>query len=155
MGGQHRKINPKSLAPTFSLCRRAGIDAALAKADFLFAGAPSIKNKIEQKIQNTKVASAKVAFATVRGFKVPKSGIPVFQFFFHIFHLFRSSGVQIWNSGFSTLFWVLQDWFSGVLPPTFGMHRGTSRQFPTILTCLSLCSMFGCTPKGSYGNTAF
>ena len=38
-GGQHRKINPKSLGPAFSLCRRAGIDAALAKADFFFAGA--------------------------------------------------------------------------------------------------------------------
>ena len=64
-GGQHRKINPKSLGPAFSLCRRAGIDAALAKADFFFAGAPIIENKIEQKIQNTKVASTKVAFGTV------------------------------------------------------------------------------------------
>ena len=36
------------------------------KADFFFAGAPTIENKIEQKIQNTKVASAKVAFDTVR-----------------------------------------------------------------------------------------
>ena len=44
----------------------AGIDAALVKADFFFAGVPTIENKIEQKIQNTKVASAKVAFDTVR-----------------------------------------------------------------------------------------
>ena len=64
-GGQHRKINPKSLGPAFSLCRRAGIDAALAKADFFFAGASTIENKIEQKLQNTRVASTKVAFDTV------------------------------------------------------------------------------------------
>ena len=65
-GGQRRKINTKSLGSRFSLCYRAGIDAALVKADFFFAGAPTIENKIEQKIQNTKVASAKVAFDTVR-----------------------------------------------------------------------------------------
>ena len=65
MGGQRRKINPKSLGPAFSLCRRAGIDAALVKADFFFAGVSTIENKIEQNIQNTKVASAKVAFDTV------------------------------------------------------------------------------------------
>ena len=65
MGGSVEKTNAKSLGPAFSLCRRAGIDAALAKADFFFAGAPTIENKIEQKIQNTKVASAKVAFDTV------------------------------------------------------------------------------------------
>ena len=65
-GVQRRKTNAKSLGPAFSLCRRAGIDAALAKADFLFAGAPTIENKIEQQIQNTKVASARVAFDTVR-----------------------------------------------------------------------------------------
>ena len=64
-GGQHRKINPKSLGPAVPLCRRVGIDAALAKADFFFAGAPTIGNKIEQKIQNTKVSSTKVAFDTV------------------------------------------------------------------------------------------
>ena len=58
-GGQRRKINPKSLGPVFSLCRHAGIDAALAKADLFFAGAPTIENRIEQKTQNTKVASAK------------------------------------------------------------------------------------------------
>ena len=51
IGGQHRKTNPKSLEPAFSLCRRAGIDAALAKAAFFFAGAPTIENKIEQNIQ--------------------------------------------------------------------------------------------------------
>ena len=43
-----------------------GIDAALVKADFFFARAPLIENKIEQRIQNTKVASAKVAFDTVQ-----------------------------------------------------------------------------------------
>ena len=64
-GGQCRKINPKSLGPAFSLCRRAGIDAALAKADFFFASAPTIENKIEQKTQNTRVVSAKVAFDIV------------------------------------------------------------------------------------------
>ena len=50
----------------FSLCCRAGIDAALVKADFFFAGVPAVENKIEQKIEITKVASAKVAFDTVR-----------------------------------------------------------------------------------------
>ena len=63
---QSRKINPKGLGPAFSLCCRAGIDAALAKSDFFFAGAPTIENEIEPKTQNTKVASAKVAFDTVR-----------------------------------------------------------------------------------------
>ena len=63
---QRQKINPEILGSVFSLCCRAGIDAALVKADFFFAGAPTIENKIEQKIQNTKVASAKVAFDTVR-----------------------------------------------------------------------------------------
>ena len=67
MGGQRRKTNPKSLGPAFSLCRRAGIDASLAKPDFFYAGAPTIENKIERKTQNTKVASAKVAFDTVQG----------------------------------------------------------------------------------------
>ena len=62
---QRRKINPEILGSVFSLCCRAGIDAALVKADFFFAGAPTIENKIEQKTQNTKVASAKVAFDTV------------------------------------------------------------------------------------------
>ena len=51
MGGQRRKINPKSLGPAFSLCRRAGIDAAFVKRNFLFAGAPLIENKIEQQVQ--------------------------------------------------------------------------------------------------------
>ena len=63
---QRRKINPEIRGSVFSLCCRAGIDAALVKADFFFVGAPTIENKIEQKIQNTKVASAKVAFDTVR-----------------------------------------------------------------------------------------
>ena len=66
MGGIVGKINPKSLGSVFSLCCRAGIDAALVKAGFFFsAGVPTIENRIEQKIQNTKVASAKVAFDTV------------------------------------------------------------------------------------------
>ena len=46
---QRRKINPEILGSVFSLCCRAGIDAALVKADFVFAGAPTIENKIEQK----------------------------------------------------------------------------------------------------------
>ena len=68
-GGHRRKINPKSLGQAFSLCRRAGIDAALVRAHFLFAGAPTIENKIEQQVQNTKVASAKVAFDTAMTFR--------------------------------------------------------------------------------------
>ena len=63
---QHQKINPESLGSVFSPCCRAGIDAALAKADFFFAGAPTIENKIEQKFQNTKAAFAKAAFDTLR-----------------------------------------------------------------------------------------
>ena len=63
-GGQHRKINPKNLGPAFSFCRHAGIDASLANADFFFASAAASENKNEQKTQNTKVASAKVAFDT-------------------------------------------------------------------------------------------
>ena len=35
-GGQGRKTNPKSLGATFSLCCRAGIDAALVKAQMFF-----------------------------------------------------------------------------------------------------------------------
>ena len=69
---QRRKINPESLGSVFSPCCRAGIDAALAKADFFFADAPTIENIMEQKIQNTKVASAKVAFDTVRYFGNPQ-----------------------------------------------------------------------------------
>ena len=57
-GGQHRKINPKFLKKPWAFCRRAGIDAALVS--LFFAGAPTMKNKIEFKIQCTKVASAKV-----------------------------------------------------------------------------------------------
>ena len=36
-GGQCRKTNPKSPGQAFSLCRRAGIDAALAKAQISFS----------------------------------------------------------------------------------------------------------------------
>ena len=43
MGGSVEKQIQKSLGPAFSLCRCAGIDAALAKADFFFAGAPTIE----------------------------------------------------------------------------------------------------------------
>ena len=51
MGGSVEKQIQKALhGPAFSFCRRAGRDAALAKADFFFAGAPAIENKIEQKI---------------------------------------------------------------------------------------------------------
>ena len=59
-GGQHQKVNPKGLGPAFSLCRRAGIDAALGKADFFFTSAPTIENRIEQKNQNTNWAELKV-----------------------------------------------------------------------------------------------
>ena len=48
-----------TLLPCRNRCR-------FSESGFLFAGAPTIKNKIEQKIHNTKVASAKVAFDTVR-----------------------------------------------------------------------------------------
>ena len=60
-------LKNKSKKPwaSISLCRRAGIHAALVKADFFFGGAPTIENKIEQTFQNTKVASTKVAFDTV------------------------------------------------------------------------------------------
>ena len=64
--GQRRKINPKSLGSVFSLCCCAGVDAAVVKADFFFAGVPTTEEKIEQQIQNAKVASAGVAFDTVR-----------------------------------------------------------------------------------------
>ena len=50
-GGQHRKINPKSLGPAFSLCRRAGIDAALAKADFFSQVHPPSKIKLNKKFK--------------------------------------------------------------------------------------------------------
>ena len=43
-GSIERKINPKNLGSVFSLCCRAGIDAAFAKADFFFAGVPTIEN---------------------------------------------------------------------------------------------------------------
>ena len=48
-----------TLLPCRNRCR-------FSESGFLFAGAPTIENRIEQKIQNTKVASAKVAFDTVR-----------------------------------------------------------------------------------------
>ena len=66
--GAASKNKSESLGSVFSLCCRAGIDDALVKADFFFAGIPTVENKIEQNIQNTKVASAKVAFDTVRLF---------------------------------------------------------------------------------------
>ena len=74
MGGSIEQKNPKSLGPPFSLCRHAGIDAALAKPDFFFAGAPTIENKIEQKTQNTKVPSAKVAFDTLPRYGLSRRG---------------------------------------------------------------------------------
>ena len=66
MGGQRRIITPKSLGSAFLLSRRAGIDAALVKTDFFFAGAPPIENKIAQKIQTLRWRLAKVAFDTVQ-----------------------------------------------------------------------------------------
>ena len=47
-------------------CRRAGIDGALVRVQFGLRGCTHHRNKIEFKIQNTKVASAKVAFDTVQ-----------------------------------------------------------------------------------------
>ena len=46
------------------------------KVDFFFACAPTIENEIEQEIQDTKVASAKVAFDTVREIRTesPRTG---------------------------------------------------------------------------------
>ena len=52
--GAASKNKSQSLGPTFSLCLRAGIDAALAKADFCFSEVhPPSKVKIDQKVQNT------------------------------------------------------------------------------------------------------
>ena len=51
-GGQPRIINPKSLGSAFSLCRYAGTDAALVKANFFFASAPLIKKHLKQKIKH-------------------------------------------------------------------------------------------------------
>ena len=58
---------------SFSVRCPAGIDAALVKADFFCSQAHTrtIENGIEQAFQNTKVASAKVAFDTVRFLAVP------------------------------------------------------------------------------------
>ena len=56
-GGQRRIINPKRFGSAFSLCRSAGIDGTLVKADFFSERAPPIENKIKQKKSNTKVAS--------------------------------------------------------------------------------------------------
>ena len=39
--GQRRKVNQKSLGPVFSLCCRAGIDAALVRAQFWRVHPPS------------------------------------------------------------------------------------------------------------------
>ena len=63
-GGNQSK---KPWAGTFT-CRRAGIDAALMRAQFFPQAHPTskMKNEIEQTVQNSKVASAKVALDTVR-----------------------------------------------------------------------------------------
>ena len=58
----------KSKKPWAS-CRGAGIDAALVRVQFVLRGYTHDENDIEFKIQNTKVASAKVAFDTVRFFR--------------------------------------------------------------------------------------
>ena len=50
-GGQRRKINPKSLGSRFSLCYRAGIDAALVKADFFPQVHPPSKIKSNKKFK--------------------------------------------------------------------------------------------------------
>ena len=55
-GGAASKKNPKGLGPTFSLCARAGIDAALVKAQFSFRRRPHRKYNWS-KNSNTKVAS--------------------------------------------------------------------------------------------------
>ena len=68
--GAPRRIDPKSLGPVFSLCRCAGVDAALM---FLQVHPPEkTKSEMVQRIQNTKVASAKVAFETVRSVPMAK-----------------------------------------------------------------------------------
>ena len=71
-GLQRRKINSKRLGSVFSLCCRARIDAALVRvlfeflSFFVFASAPIIENQVKQKVQKSKVASAKVAFDNFR-----------------------------------------------------------------------------------------
>ena len=51
-GGQRRKTNPKSLGSAFSLCRRAGIDAALVKADSFAQAHPPSKIKLNRKFKH-------------------------------------------------------------------------------------------------------
>ena len=52
------KNESKSLVPAFSLCRRAGIDTALVKAQFSFSQVhPPSKIEIEQENQTPRVAS--------------------------------------------------------------------------------------------------
>ena len=64
-GAASKNKSKKAWVCTFSLlpCRNR---CRFSESDFLYAGAPTIENKIELKIQNTKVASAKVAFDIVR-----------------------------------------------------------------------------------------
>ena len=50
--GQRRKINPKSLWPVFSLCRHAGIDAALVRAhSFISQVHPPSKIELNKKFK--------------------------------------------------------------------------------------------------------
>ena len=78
--GQRRIINPKGLGPVFSLCRRAGTDAAVVKAQFSFRRCtPPIENKIEQTIQTLRWRLAKVEFGTARVFELI-SRHPIFNF---------------------------------------------------------------------------
>ena len=70
-GGQRRKKylqNALGPGPAFCQCRRAGIDAALVKVLFLFAGAPPIESKLEQRNQTLRWRLAKVASDTVQHF---------------------------------------------------------------------------------------
>ena len=69
MGGNSTTTKKsKSLWPASSLCCCAGLDAALVKAQLLFAGAPPIEDKIDQTIQTLRWRLAKVAFDTVQVF---------------------------------------------------------------------------------------
>ena len=59
-------LNNKSKKP-WAFCRRAGIDAALVRVQLALRGCTHHwKTELNLKIQNTKVASVKVAFDTVR-----------------------------------------------------------------------------------------
>ena len=74
--GQRREVNRnKKTSPCGNRCHFS------ENINFLFAGAPPIENKIEQKVQTLRWRVTKVAFDTVRG-RTSSHGI----------------GVQIWAS---------------------------------------------------------